>query len=84
MATDIIKSKNLQISSQNHQFKALRLLEAVSLEAVKCSLGPLAILVGPEHPPGVGHDLVQGLEGLLLPCLRYEVLAEFYRPVMEE
>ena len=56
----------------------------ISLETVKGSLGPLAILVGPGPPSGVGHDLVEGLEGLLLPRLLDEVLTEFDSPVMEE
>ena len=45
---------------------------------------PFAVLVRPEPPPGVSHDLVEGLEGLLLACLLDVVLAEFHSPVMEE
>ena len=64
--------------------QAVRLLNRVSLEVVEGGLGPLAVLVRLGDPPGVGHDLVEGLEGLLFPSLLDEVLAEFYSSVMEE
>ena len=39
------------------------------MEVFEGGLGPLAVFVRPGHPPGVGHNLVGGLEGLLLACL---------------
>ena len=54
------------------------------MEVFEGGLGPLAVFVRPGHPPGVGHNLVGGLEGLLLACLLDEVLAKFHSPVMEE
>ena len=62
----------------------MRLLKAVSLETVEGRLGPLPVLVGPGPSPGVSHDLVEGLQGLLFASLCDEVLAEFYSSVMEE
>ena len=56
----------------------------VFAENVEGCLAPFAVLVRPEPPPGVSHDLVEGLEGLLLACLLDVVLAEFHSPVMEE
>ena len=56
----------------------------LSLKVVEGGLGPLAVHIGLGDPPRVGHDLVEGLEGLLFPSLLDEVLAEFYSSVMEE